>query len=363
MKFLSLVWESTVLLFRRNRVAFLIFIAVLTVVSLGLVFFFTTTFTSGENYIRNYDRMRTVEAVLNKPVVGSSLSELPKKLEKNPVIILTNIKYSFILNSEKERDHPRNFIAYQNPDEFKSRIVGQSITRQQIDDGSPVIVSGNMPKEMDSTSVWYEAGSTEILDGFKLDVIGVYRTTDDYGEIPYSVGLQHFALQSVQLRLPVDATDNQKEQLGEYVKSVLPECRVTVPKPMTQSVLAHMVLPFAAGIIVGISALANLLFIFKYMLECSRSDHYVYLVCGCSRRKLSAVFACELFSLYTLCFTMGTLLFTLLRQANAANTVFCGTELQAPQVLTVYAGSLLVVALIMAPCLLRRRAVTGGGAR
>jgi hypothetical protein len=64
MKFLSLVRVSVILLFRRNRIAFVIFTTVLTIVSLGLVFFFTTIFTSGENYIRNYDRMRTVVATL-----------------------------------------------------------------------------------------------------------------------------------------------------------------------------------------------------------------------------------------------------------------------------------------------------------
>ncbi|WBY64208.1 FtsX-like permease family protein [Thermocaproicibacter melissae] len=360
MKFLSLVRVSVILLFRRNRIAFVIFTTVLTIVSLGLVFFFTTIFTSGENYIRNYDRMRTVVATLNQSVSNSSLTDLPEKLENNPVMKLTNIQYDFILHSDIEKENPPHLIAYQNPNEFKSRIIGESITSKQIADCSPVLVCAN--ESVGSASV-SKVGDSKLLDGLTLKVIGFYPSYHEYGEIPYTFGLQHFVLQSVSLRMPVDATDDRKEQLGDYVKTVLPECSVTVPKPMTQSVLSHMLLPLAAGIIVGISALVNLLFIFKYMLECSRNDLSVYLVCGCSRLKLSAVFACELFLLYTLCFTAGTLLFVWLRYANAENTIFLGSELRIAHVLAVYAGSLIVIALIMIPSLLkyRRRIDTSGG--
>jgi hypothetical protein len=202
MKFLSLVWKSTVLLFRRNRAAFVIFLAVQTVVSLGFVFFFTTTFTARENYMRSRENMRTVEVDLSEPAAGSSVAGLPDKLAKNPAVSLSNIQFTFILNSEKGKERPRQFIAYRNPDEYKGRIVGAGITQRQITEKSPVIVSGNMDRMMDPKSVWHQAGDTEELDGLKLKVIGTYQTTDNYGEIPYTVGLRHFALKSMKLQVP-----------------------------------------------------------------------------------------------------------------------------------------------------------------
>jgi hypothetical protein len=363
MKFLSLVWKSTVLLFRRNRAAFVIFLAVQTVVSLGFVFFFTTTFTARENYMRSRENMRTVEVDLSEPAAGSSVAGLPDKLAKNPAVSLSNIQFTFILNSEKGKERPRQFIAYRNPDEYKSRIVGAGITQRQITEKSPVIVSGNMDRMMDPKSVWHQAGDTEELDGLKLKVIGTYQTTDNYGEIPYTVGLRHFALKSMKLQVPAGATDNQKEALGQYAESLIPGCRVKVPVPLTQKVLGNMLFPYLAGLLIGVSALANLLFIFKYMLESSRQDYFVYQVCGCGRKKMAAVLSCELFSLFTLCFAAGTLLLAGLRQAYRTNSVFAGSSLQAPQVLLVYAVSLLVIALIMTPYLLRYRgrAVNSGG--
>ena len=364
MKFVSLILKSVILLFRRNHAAFVIFMAVQTIVSLGFVFFFTTTFTARENYLRNYDSMKTVEVNLNEPVAGSTVSRLPKKLDNNPVVSLDNIQYMFVLNSEKRKESPRIFTAYRNPDEFKIRIIGDSISNQQINDCLPVIVSGNMDRAMDPKAVWYQTGDTEELDGLKVKVIGTYRATENYGEIPYTVGFQHFCLQSMQLRVPANATDNQKEQLGKYVEALLPRCRVKVPAPLTQKVLTNMFFPYMASLLIGVSALANLLFIFKYMLENSRQDYFVYQVCGCGQRKLSAVLACELFSLYTICFAAGTLLFIGLRQAYHTNSIFAGSSFQAPQVLLVYAASLLVIALIMVPYLLRYRghAVNGGSA-
>ena len=363
MKFISLVWKTTVLLFRRNRVAFVIFMAVQTVVSLGFIFFFTTTFTARENYLRNYNSMRTVEVKLNEPVSGPSVAGLPDKLAKNPVVALSNMQFTFILNSEKGKEHPRQLIAYRNPDEFKSRIVGTSITQNQIAEKSPVILSGNMDRSMDSKAVWYQIGDMEDLDGLKLKVIGTYRTTENYGEIPYTVGFQHFSLYGMQLQVSANATDNQKEQLGKYVETLFPESRVKVPVPMTQKVLTNMFFPYMASLLVGVSALANLLFIFKYMLESSQQDYFVYQVCGCGHRKLSTVLACELFSLYTFCFALGFLLFASLRQAYYTNSIFAGSCLQIPQVLLVYAASLLVITLIMAPYFLRyrKRTVNGGG--
>lgn len=366
MKFIRLVWKSVGLLYRRNHTAFIIFIAVMVTVSLGFVFFFTTTFTARQNFLRQRDGMRTIEASQEQPPQKADAMALPEKLSKNPVIALDNIRYTFSFHMDKNSGPaPSNeLVAYWKPEKSRENdnTVGKNITAQEIADEAPVLVGGNMSSP-GSKPILHKTGSTEKVGGVSLKVIGTYSSSDSYGMIPYTVGLRHYTLQGVQLVVPASASDNQKEQLGQYLQTLLPGSRVTVPQPLKQEALGSMLISYLAGFVIGVSALVSLLFIFKYMLESSRRDYFVYQVCGCGGRKLFCVLLCELFFLFTLCFAAGTLLLAVLRLIYRTNIVFAGSSMQAADVLLIYLLSLLMILVIMVPYLLhyRKQAVNGGG--
>ncbi len=297
--------------------------------------------------------MRTIKTELNSPVPQNSVDNLVMKLQKNPEVAPDNIRLTFTLNSEKEKEKPRTFIAYLYPDLYKDRIVGRSISQKNIASQTPVMISGNEDLNFNPAARHFHTGDYVDLDGIKFSVIGCYNSIGESGEIPYTVGLSHFTLTELQLLLPADTTDNQKERLGDYLKSLIPNGKVTLPQPLTQKVLMNMFIPFAAAFIIGISALVNLLFIFKYMLESSQEDYFVLKICGCGNHKLFSVLFSELVLLYTLSYLAGEFLFSKLRQVFRENTLFVNSQLDASPVVIVYLVSVLLIVLVMVPYLMR----------
>ena len=308
--------------------------------------------------------MRTIEADINNPLSKDTANSLMTKLQKNPAVSLDNIQLTFVLNSEKTNEKSRNFVSYLHPDMYSSRIVGKSITQKDIENQSPVFVSGNEDLEYRQDAKHYNTGDVVNLDGIKFTVVGSYHVCGNSGEIPYTVGLNHFALTKLQLLVPPDATDNQKERLGNYVQKLIPGCKITLPKPLVQKVLGNMIISYAAGLLIGISALINFLFIFKYMLESSREDYLIFKICGCGNRKLFSVLFVELVSLYTLSFTIGTVLFAGIRQIYHTNSIFANSQFNISQVLLIYLVSILLIVMIMIPYLFkyRKQTVNSGGA-
>lgn len=132
MKLFRLIRKEIALLYHNNRVAFFIFLLVQVTVSIGFLFFFTTTYTAQQNYVRQYNSMRTITAKLPLSTQVQEPEKLPEKLIKNSILTPTNLTFSFILPSEKDSDAPRNFTAYWNPEEFAYQVMGKKITKQHI---------------------------------------------------------------------------------------------------------------------------------------------------------------------------------------------------------------------------------------
>ncbi len=299
--------------------------------------------------------MRTIKTELSGPVPQNSAGSLVAKLQENPEVPLENIQLAFTLKSENKKENARKFIAYLYPDRYKDRIVGKSISQQNIANQTTVMICGNEDLTYNPDAKHFNTGDSVDLDGVKFSVIGCYNSIGESGEIPYTVGLSHFTLTELQLLVPSDSTDNQKERLGDYVKRLIPNGKVTLPQPLTQKVLMNMFIPFAAALIIGFSALINLLFIFKYMLESSQEDYFILKICGCSNRKLFSVLFSELVLLYTLSFLAGEFLFSKLRTIYRQNTLFVNSQLDAPQVGIIYFASILLIVLVMVPYLIRYR--------
>lgn len=351
MKIVLLIQKGIRLLYRQSRAAFILFLLVQVTVSTGFIFFFTTTYTTGKNYLKQYDSMRTIRADLQPSTSVSNAETLPDKLMNNSVLKPTNIVFTFILPSEKNSASPRTFTAYQNPTEFQGRIQGQKITEKQIQEKASVLVSGNFGDPTVSGNR-YQTGTTVKLDGTDFKVIGTDPLCNNTcGEIPYTVGLHSFSLLNVSVMVPADAVDDQKEQLGQYLHNLLPEASMKIPVSLTQKTFSNLMFPFIAGLLVGVSALINLLFIFKYMLESSRKSYFVFQACGCNKGRLVQIIFGELLELFTGCFVVGAGVFAALRSAYSTNNIFKGSELLVSHVFAVYLLLAFILMLIILPYL------------
>lgn len=336
---------------------------------MGFIFFYTTILTARENTIRQYNSMRTIRVVPAASLSQELKSSLVLKLRKNSAAAIDDIEMNFILNSEVKKDKPRSFIAYLHPEEHSGRIIGRGITQEEIEKQAFVLVSGNAsmppdtPDEEKNAEKKYYAGDTVSFDGMDFAVIGSFHEYPATEEIPYTVGLNHFCLKELDIMVPAETSDNQKKALGGYVQGLMPGSRVTLPKPINQKLLINMFIPLAAGLLIGLSAMINFLFVFKYMLESSRKDYFVFRICGSSSRKLSAVLFSELIFLFTVSYAAGALIFAGFRRAFKTNFIFAGSEFHFSQVALIYLISVLLIVLIMIPYLLkyRRQAVNGGG--
>lgn len=337
---------------------FIIFILMQIIICMGMIFFFTTIYSTRENYIKQYESVRTIRISQFSPGANQSVSQFMDELKKDQKIKIENAKFEFILKSEISMETPRKWISYLYPEQFSNRVVGKGITQTEIENLSPVLLASNVPTLASSEGPVMNIGDTLSLDGLNLRVSGYYRLIGYRGEIPYTVGLKHFYLNEMNLTLPVEASDNQKEYLANQLKAALPESKVIMPTQITQKTISSMVIPLAAAFLVGVNSIISLLFIFKYMLESSRTDFFVMKICGSSNKKLFLTIVNELAAVYTGCFLVSLTLFTLFRSIFRENPIFLNSRTDLPIVLIVYVISFAVILLIMIPYLIRYRKQT-----
>ena len=210
----------------------------------------------------------------------------------------------------------------------------------------------------------YATGSTVQLNGMPFQVIGTNPLSYHMsGEIPYTVGLRSFVLTQVDVTIPASAADDEKQQLSDYVRGLLPGAKLTVPQSLTERTFVSLFFPFLAALLIGVSALVNLLFIFKYMLESSKKSYFVLQVCGCSRGKMLEILFGELLLLFTGCYLLGTAIFAGLRYAFRTNTVFTNSAFVPAHVLVIYCVTVCLMVLLILPYLRHygKQIVNSGG--
>lgn len=360
MKHWYLTFKTIQLLYKRGKGIFFIFVVMQVITCMGLTFFFTTIYSARENYVRQTESARTLRVTPPPDFSAKTTEGKIDGLVNQSSANIQNITFTFILPSEQNTEQPQTWRAYLHPEEFHARVVGKGITRQDTEKKAPVLVavynsiSDSVPK----------IGETRSVNGIAFQVIGYYFGSIIRGEIPYTVGLESFRLREMEFTVPMDATDNQKETLANSIQAALPGSTVTLPLKITQKTLNSMVIPLAAALLVGGNALITLLFLFKYMLESSRTDFFVLKICGGSPNGLFAMMANALTVLFTGCFLAGFLLFAAFKTFFGNSSIFAGSGIHPVIVALVYLISLAVILLVMLPYLTRYRKQTlnSGGA-
>lgn len=348
------------MLYKRSKSVFLIFIIMQMFTCMGLTFFFTTIYSARENYVRQTESARTLRVTPPSNFSAKTTEGKIESLANQSSAKIQNITFTFVLPSEQNTEQPQTWKAYLHSEEFRMRVVGKSITRQDTEQKAPVLVasysslSDSIPK----------IGTTRSVNGIDFQIIGYYSDPIIKGEIPYTVGLEAFYLREMEFTVPIDATDNQKEALANSIQSAMPGSTVILPAKITQKTLNSMVIPLAAALLVGGNSLITLLFLFKYMLESSRTDFFVLKICGGSPNGLFAMMAKALAAVFTGCFLAGFLLFAAFKSIWRNSPIFAGSGIPPFIVLLVYLISLAIILLAMVPYLARYRKQTlnSGGA-
>lgn len=352
MKYISVLSKSICLMFKRNRVAFILYLVVQVIISLGFVFFFTTVITASESFAKERDAVRMLMVNMDDLISAQDGKDFVAELCKNTPAALDKVTFNFVLKSEQYEKDPEIYSAVLDPEQGGKVIAGRNITRQDVEEENPVIVTKAYNLDFQKDKKNYAVGDVIQLNSVNFTVIGNTVSTT---QIPYTTGFDHFILMKMYFLTSSDATDNQRVALGDYIKKKMPRCTVTLPQKISQRALSKAMIPLMAGLFVGVSALVSLLFIFKYMLESSREDHFIFRICGCGEQRLFFILFGELALLFTLCYTVGALLFMWLRRIFEANELFTHSQLLFSHVAFIYFASVLIIAIIMVPYLLKNR--------
>lgn len=351
--------NSIAVLFRKSKIAFLLYLLVQIVVSLGFVFFFTTVFTARKSYFETTDQMRDISVDFPNPPSGKQVEDACKKMEASKVVF-DNIFFTFREKGVAVEDHHRSF--YSNYNLFDYNVIGSQITQQMVKSRENVLVVGTAkPTEQEPNNNFiyypkYQVGDFVEIQGEQFQIIG-YRLGNLYfsSEIPYTTGLEKLVLSDMTIRLPHGFSDNEKEEFGAIVASYFHGAKVKIPPPLEQKVTMNLILPLSTSVLVGLSAVLSFLFLFQYMLESIRREYQIFHVCGASIKVLMTNLAAQLTLLFTLCFAVGTALFVLFRQIFITSEFFEGTALSFSQVGVIYLISLVIILLMALPFLFRFR--------
>ncbi len=361
-KNIRFLWTSLRVLFRQNRIAFAIYLLLQIVISLGFVFFFTTILTARENYIQKQDSMRIVSVDFASAPSTSQIKEAINQLKARTIapeyMILIFASPSDTIFTEKPIQY---YSIYPPSNEY---IVGESITTQSTIEKRKVAIIGSFhngffdERNPDSDKYFYypknQVGDIITIDGNSFEIIG-YNTvySPDQIEIPYTTGLDCFTLKNISFMLPINLSDNDKENFVDYLSSIFWDAQIDAPAPITQSVLIDLMIPLTVSILIGISAILSFLFLYKFIIESLQKEYCIFRLCGLSTRKLLANIITQLVLLFTLCFAIGTGILSLIRLLFKNSAFFANTALYPHQIFIIYFITLFLLIVFSTPFLIR----------
>lgn len=343
-RFFFLLCEKTMTLIKTNLFVFLIYIMVLIVTAFSYLYFYSTVVKNRTDFVSKYESMRTISVTLqNDKTIDSKIVD---EIINNGVAKPDQVTFYFTSSEEKT---PKQLWAYLYPEKESSSVSGESITETDVNNKSAIIIPANCDKYSDPDPTHHQLH--EIGDKIDIGGISFYAKGVRHGgwldEIPYTTGIESFKLTNFDVLMPAGLTDNDKKNVGAYFTSKLEATDVQLPKPIAVKVFGNLLFPLVASTFIGIIAILNSIFLFKYMIESNRHNYTILRICGCSLSKCLMLLLTQMALFFTVAYILSIAVFLILKAIVGSAMSLHSIDLLG--YLIIYLTFILIIIVIMLP--------------
>lgn len=344
-KNMYLLFCKTISLIKSNRLIFAVLLLVQIITILSVIFFFTTVVKSRASYVAAYTTMRTIAVNMSNGKYDAKNHDIAADIKNNGIAEIENIEFHFYDNSSSEKQS-RELIAYLHPELCSSDVFGTPISQEDIKVCKKVVIPRNQNKEINPAAEEYKIGDTMRIAGSSFRASGI-RHGGYLDEIPYTTGLNVLKLSSFRVIVPPDVSQRQKEQLQQYFETAF-HGTVRLPKPVSQKTISSLFFPLIASVFIGIIAILNFIFIYKYMMKKCRRDYIILRICGCSRFKSILLVFAQLVLIFSFSYLISICLLFLFRQSNPGR-IISDMAVTFQDFIVIYTSFILIILTIIAP--------------
>lgn len=324
-------------MYKQNKIAFLLYIFVQIIISVGFVFFLTTIIQARTEYVKEFTILRMIDVEVDNYYNRNQLDDII-----NSVKITNEYENVRILFQDESTDDKQIFQSYIYTDYANNDVIGKGITDKDIQQKEKVVVMVNDEiGDPDRESLEYEIGNSFMIQGEPFHIIG-YRIST-YPEIPYTIAVENMKIMEVRFQLKAHPSDNKMDSVQRFIQELLPDGNIEMPEKLNMRTLQNLMLILYSSAFVIVCAIFNFLFVFKYMIEKSSFTYNVLRLCGSSKRSLFRTILLQLVSLYIVSYTISILIFHLFIKQ------FVQTILVYEIIAGVFVFSIITIILIMLP--------------
>lgn len=345
LKKIYLLSNRIISLYKKNHIVFILFIVVQIITILAYIFFLTTIIKTRAAYVSEYTSMRTIKSDLKNCDLDESTIDIVSIIKSNNVTSVENISMFFtdVTNS-------RQFVGYLYPDRFSQDVFGNPISVNDINKCNHVFIPRNQDGRHNPNAEQYSIGDNMVIKNQTFKAIGV-RKYYYLDEIPYTTGLKFLKLTAFDIIVPEDTSDSQKEQLKDYLRTYFKDIKVILPETIPEKVITSLFIPLISSIFIGLIAIFNFTFLYRYMVEKSKKDYILLRICGCSRLKSVVLLFSQMCILFTLSYIISLIILFVLKKINIIG-VFNNTSITVIDCLLIYLSFLLIIILTLTPFLI-----------
>ncbi|WP_054750045.1 ABC transporter permease [Ruminiclostridium josui] len=344
-KNIYLLFCKTISLIKNNRLISAVLLLVQIITILSVTFFFTTIVKSRASYVATYTAMRTIAVNMSNGKYNAKNHDIAAKIANNGIDEIENIEFHFFDKSSSEKQ-PRELIAYLHPELCSNDVFGTPISQEDIKKCKKVVIPSNQNKELNPSAEEYKIDDTLRIAGNSFRASGI-RHGGYLDEIPYTTGLNLLYLSSFRVIIHPDVSQNQKEDLQQYFENTF-QGTVRLPKPVSQKTISSLFFPLIASVFIGIIAILNFIFIYKYMMKKCRRDYIILRICGCSRFMTIFLVFAQLVLIFSFSYIISMCLFFLLRQLSLGR-VISDITVTFQDCIIIYTCFVLIIITIIAP--------------
>ena len=180
---------------------------------------------------------------------------------------------------------------------------GKYFTKEDFESGkNQIIVDTSILKEHNSVGDTYKFGNKD------YKIIGL-STGKGYHRIPYKSISDKSAITTVQILLSDIPTKSQTSKWDEYLSGKFPNAKVLDPEIEKMSDTAKNLQESIKAIAIGLLAVLNFSYLYKYMLMKRQGQFAVMRICGCKKFKGTMIYLVEVMIISVAAFLISGLVF------------------------------------------------------
>lgn len=191
---------------------------------------------------------------------------------------------------------------------------GDYLTKADFEQGrKKAVVSSQLHKGV-------AVGQRIPLAGGMYEVVGIFDSAL-YDEIPFS-SLENYTGASLLVTTQGVPTKSEADAFQKDLEGRFTGASVTLPKERNLETTARNLVQVVVSTAIGLLAIVNISYLYRYLLAQRKSTYAVWRICGCTAKKGAFLYAAESFLLSTGLFAVCVLIYAGLLQRLFARSIY-----------------------------------------